>query len=334
MRRIPSLLAGAGLAAALSAGFGASSADALTPSQAGWWSAANPGSVMGSPTLSPPSDVPTKGLLIEGSPSSTAGAADSGPTAFGAVVYDIPFGATVGALTLSVAPNSATTPSATLEMCPLTNPFIQSEYGGPTSDAPAFDCAKYVTANPSSSGNSYTFNVANLVSDGNLALAILPTSVIDRVVLAAPSETSLPIKGQVVQTTPTTLAGGGFSGGTGGTTAVTLPPPAGAALTPATAGSNAAISAPPIAPGPTPAATGAVSPSFANQSTPLTTVTQQGSAPAQFAAITASPSKAKPLVVGVLIGAVVVGGGVWIAVGRAAARAAVEPTTDLTVGGV
>lgn len=123
---------------------------------------------------------------------SSSGDGDTGAAAFGALSYDVPEGATVGKLTLTVAPNSATTPSTTLELCPLTSQSFKPEEGGAMSDAPSYSCAHNVTAAPTSS--SYQFDVSSLVSSGSLAVAILPTSPSDRVVLSQPDTKSLDVQ--------------------------------------------------------------------------------------------------------------------------------------------
>jgi len=198
------------------------SARADIPSEQGWWTSASPGGVGGvaAPASPPaPPDVPQNGLLVQGGPTSTSGAADTGPFAYAALVYQLPGGATPGSLTLTVAPSSATTPSTTLELCALRTQQFQAEQGGPMSDAPAFDCTKNVTAAPSSS--SYQFNVASLISNDALAVAILPTSPADRVVLAQPGDQSL-----AVQQAPTTTI---FSSGSGDSSGISgsLATPAG-----------------------------------------------------------------------------------------------------------
>lgn len=183
-------------------GFGRT-ARADSPSSEGWWTSANPGSVGGVGAPAPPSDVPSNGLLIEGGPTTSSGAGDSGASAYAALSYDLPDGATVGKLTLTVAPNSATTPSATLELCPLTTQSFQAEDGGPMSDAPSYSCARNTTA-PQTSG-SYQFDVSTIVSSGGFAVAILPTSPSDRVVLSQPDSKSLEVR-PPVDTTASSLA--------------------------------------------------------------------------------------------------------------------------------
>ena len=169
--------------------------------QHGWWWQANPGSQQGLPTASPsPADVPAQGLLVEGGPGSGQGSADTcsplaaAPAtacdAYGGLVFAVPDGTTVTALTLTVYDPSGTgmapdtTPGSTLELCPLVSGALNSEQGGPMSDGPSFSCTSNVTAAPGADGHTYTFKVGALpLKDGVLAVAVLPTAATDRVVL-------------------------------------------------------------------------------------------------------------------------------------------------------
>ena len=211
------VLAASALVAAVSFGFG-STARADAPSSQGWWTSANPGSVggLGAPAVTPaPPDVPSNGLLVQGGATSAAGVGNAGAIAYAALTYDVPAGATAGKLTLTVAPNSVTTPSTTLELCPLTIQSFQSEAGGPMSDAPSYNCTNNVTAAQAS--NSYQFNVSSLVSSGVLSLAILPTSPTDRVVLSQPDAQSLAVQATSDTTVAFPTDTGGSSGGLGST---------------------------------------------------------------------------------------------------------------------
>jgi hypothetical protein len=109
------------------------------------------------------------------------------------VVYELPENATAGTLTFPIAPTTATTPAATLQLCPLAHPAIQLEQGGPMGDAPSFDCTTSVQTGPNAAATAYQFNAAGLVRDGNLAVAILPTTPTDRVVLSPPDSNSLEV---------------------------------------------------------------------------------------------------------------------------------------------
>jgi hypothetical protein len=296
------LLAAALLAAAASLSLAASAAHADGPAATGWWTATNPGSVLGSPAPPPPPDVPADGLLIEGG-------ADGTPTAFAAAVYELPDGSAPVTLTLAVAPSSATTPAATLELCPLTSAVIVREHGGPMADAPTYRCARKVTASPSPDGTQYAFNVASWGADGSVAVAVLPTAQTDRVVLKAPDTTSL-------RTAPASTSG---SVSPGSTDSVTGAGPAVEA--PESAPSGVAVDGPasaPMALGPatissSPAAQG---PSVAGPVAPVPPT--GGFTPSAFTP--AASSRSRPLAVALAIVLVLSGLGLWEAAGRAATR--------------
>ncbi|HEX4538753.1 MAG TPA: hypothetical protein VH112_00780 [Acidimicrobiales bacterium] len=185
------------------AGWGMHPAGAAAPDQQGWWTALNPGSLpqLGQSVPAPTQPgVPAKGLLIEGpggpaaggtASRAPAGGKSSAPLAYAGLVYDLPTGATATTLTLTVAANSASTPTAKLELCPLVKPDLNPEQGGPSADAPPYDCTHNVSAGPNSVGKTYQFQVSNLVTNGSLGVAILPSSPTDRVVLDQPDDQSL-----------------------------------------------------------------------------------------------------------------------------------------------
>jgi hypothetical protein len=204
----------------------AAPAHAEVPAQQGWWTQGNPGlaSQTGLPVpASPaPTDVPSNGLLIEG------GSSAASPIAYAALAYQLPATATVGVLTLTVAPQSATVPNSTLRICPLTNPAFNAERGGPMTDAPAYDCTHSSTAHASASGSSFQFNVSTLASNGILAVALLPTAPTDRVVFNQAGADSLTV---AEVTTATTT--GGF--GPGNAVATAPIPPSPPNLSPSTA---------------------------------------------------------------------------------------------------
>ena len=168
-------------------------ARAQAPAQVGWWSATNPGGVGGLPEPPPPPDVPTNGMLIEGGAGSAPGAADASPTAYGALVYQLPLGSAASTLTLQIAPDSGTTPASTLQVCRLLNPAFAPSHGGPVAEGPQFDCARSVKAAVSADGSAFTFKVAGLAEGDALGVAVLPTSPTDRVVLSAPNAASLAV---------------------------------------------------------------------------------------------------------------------------------------------
>jgi hypothetical protein len=157
------------------------------PRNQGWWTVTNP--------VPAPPDVPANGLLVQ------AGGGGA-PTAFAAVLYELGPDTTAATLTLTVAPNSVTTPSATLEVCPLLQPITHAEQGGPMSDAPPYNCGRQVTAAPTADGK-YQFDAARLVTDRVVAVAILPTGPVDRVVLSEPDANSLATRTSQVDADPT-----------------------------------------------------------------------------------------------------------------------------------
>lgn len=312
-------------------GFGGGAAWAEAPAQAGWWSQTNPGSVGGTSAAPAPPDVPAGGLLVEGGMSSAPGSADAGPTAFGAVVYRIPAGQSPGPLTLDVAPGSATTPSVTLELCPLSSAAINAEQGGSMADAPGFSCTADVTAQPSAAGDRYTFNVSKLVADDTLAVAVLPTGPTDRVVLASPGDPSLPLR-SVAGSTGAAAPAGSASGG-----AAAAGPAPGPADTSASGPGGGDLPADPTsassAPSAAPALAGSGSQAVAagpqtsaqtSQAAGSSSSAAGSSGPGAAFPVPASdsgPDNAKPLAVVLVLVGFLIGGGIWLAAGRAAARA-------------
>lgn len=296
------------------------------PTQQGWWWQGNPGAIpeAGVNPSRPPPDVPAKGLLIEGGTGSAIGAGDGGPTAFAALLYQLPQGDSASTLTLSVASGSATTPSVTLELCPLDNPGLNAEQGGPLADAPTYNCSTNVTAQASSSGSSFAFNLSRLPSTGDLAVAILPTSPTDRVVFAQPASTSLAVQ-----------PGGASSTGTAFQPSASSAPvassaPSGASSSGAQPSSSASQGGATALPGVS-AAPSSSSPAIAG--TPASgngAPANSSSAPSSSGAATSfvpassGSDNAKPLAVALIIVAFIVGATTWLAAGRAAARAALK----------
>jgi len=189
VRRPLLALASAWVVALVAVGVAAAPAGAAAPRDQGWWTSLAAPSAPGAPVALPAApvnpiapDVPARGLLVQ------AGGGGA-PTAFSALLYELDPGTTAGALTLAVTPQSVTTPTATLQVCRLLSPINHPEQGGPIGDAPPYDCSHKATATPTA--NTYKFDVAGLVTDGLVAVAILPTGPTDRVVLNAPDNSSL-----------------------------------------------------------------------------------------------------------------------------------------------
>ena len=269
-------------------------AGALAPTSQGWWTSLNLGN-----GLAPPSgDVPTNGLLVESE-------MNGQPTAFSALVYQLPDGAVPSTLTLAIAPSSATTPSAKLEICPLKSPVITTDAGGPMSDAPAYDCTHNVSTTPESDGSGYRFNVAGMESNGSLAIAILPTSQTDRVVFSQPQATSLSMM-QPGSSTPTS-------------TAPTLPGASTVTTFPDASSANAFGSLPDVSAGTIPGFTQTVP-----STTPTATPTPSGAAAAgprapsfhSFESLATVPDTASPWVVMLILTGLVGGASLWAYAGR------------------
>jgi len=144
---------------------------AATTVDAGWWTSA--------PVAVAP-DAPSGGLVVQG------GSRFDRPFSYAAVAYTLAEGEAPKSVTLTVAANSASVPSSSLTVCPLTKRYTPAQ-GGAMADAPSFACTTKATASPSADGKSYTFNVAGLARNGALALAILPSAAANRVVLNKPT---------------------------------------------------------------------------------------------------------------------------------------------------
>jgi hypothetical protein len=276
-------------------------AGAMAPDQQGWWTSLDAGSVpeVGSLPSPTPPDVPAQGLLVEG-PSSS-------PVAYAALVYYLPVGSTASTLTLTIAANSASTPGTTLELCPLVNPVLNPEQGGPTSDAPAYDCTKNLSAGPDSAGSGYQFQVSSFVSDGSLAVVILPTGLTDRVVFDQPDANSL-----AVQSPPAGAPSQTQSPSPG----VTPNPTSGTPIPEATAIPTLGISDFGATPNPAP---GAGAPASTGSAPPATAAPAQAS-PESYAAVpalrTLEGDNASPLMVALVVAGLSGGGALWLITGR------------------
>lgn len=164
---------------------GGAPAFADAPTAAGWWTVTGASTPVAVGAGGP--DVPTGGLVVE------SGGSAATPVAIAALSYQTaPAAGASATLTLAVAPNSATTPSSSLEVCPLTGPAtFKPADGGSMSDAPKYDCAHHVTAAVSSGGDSFSFDLSSLLDGSPVAVAVLPAADVERVVLAKPDQNSL-----------------------------------------------------------------------------------------------------------------------------------------------
>ena len=233
-------------------------AHAQAPDVAAWWNAANVGN--GAPPPPVPPDVAAGDLLVQGSngngsaPALPVSGAPATSQAVAGLSFDLPDGATVGALTLTID-GSAPPTAPTIVACKATQNFVAVENGAWT-DVPPSDCSQ--TSTPKLDGSKLVFDdISKLVANGRLSITILPGA-IDRVVLKKPDDTALqvmtagglgtsaPPLGTGTNAGPVTDAGGGAP----------APPVAavggGAVLPPAGTGSGS-VAPPVIAPSAAPA---------------------------------------------------------------------------------
>ena len=176
----------------------APAAGAAAPLRQGWWTVTNlsrvdtAGGPLPGAETPPPPDVPEDGLLVQGGPddSSELAGGIGGPSAFAALLYEVPLGEAADTLVLMLSEDATSTPLAPLRACPLTGTF-QPAQAGPMSDAPAFDCTAEIVAEPTADGTRYEWPVAALESNGVVAVAILAVGSDDRVVFSGPDDGSL-----------------------------------------------------------------------------------------------------------------------------------------------
>ena len=287
----------------------ANRAGADAPEEQGWWTLTNQSA--GLPVSAPvglpnPPDVPPDGLLVQSGPSGPL--APCACVAIAAVVYELPSGSIASELTLKVAPNSATTPVATLDLCALTTTTISSEQGGPMADAPDYDCSKKVTAALDTGGTTFKFSVAKLASNNSLAVAIVPGDSNTRVALSKPDASSL--------TTTAGLSSSSFNpapppttGGTGstdtGSAGGTQPAPPALPAQPVVGGADSSGQSPVVASAPsTPAASSL-------QTSPVAATTPAG-------------NSSTPVAVIVLIAGLALGAALWMSAGRAPTEAVTD----------
>lgn len=171
LRIRPLLLTSAAVGLLISAG-PAAAASSVT---SGWWTT--------SPLLVAP-DVADGQLLVQG------GSSAEEPAAYAGISFLLGEDEEPASLTLTVAPDAASTPGSTLSLCALDAPAADAA-GKPAEGAPAPDCSTAVEAEPSEDGTTYTFEVTAFAADGSLDVAVLPGQVSDRVVFEAPTVTSL-----------------------------------------------------------------------------------------------------------------------------------------------
>jgi hypothetical protein len=168
-------------------------ASAQAPDVAAWWSAANVGN--GAPPPPAPPDVPAGDLLVQGSngngaaPALPVSGAPATSQAVAGLSFDLPDGATVGALTLTIDGTAPPAPP-TIVACKATQSFVAVENGAWT-DVPPSDCSQ--TSTPKLDGSKLVFDdISKLVANGRLSVTILPGA-LDRVVLKKPDDSALTV---------------------------------------------------------------------------------------------------------------------------------------------
>lgn len=180
-RRTPEALAAS--ATVLWLALGATAIAAGAPPSTGWWTTANvPVRAAVAPMAT---DVPEGGLLLQAGP--------DGPSAYGAVEFELAGGEVPVLLRLRTADGSGTSPGSGVVACALTEPFEPAD-GGPMSDAPGYDCGSSVRARAIDDGVSFELDLASFAGGPVLALALLPEGRADRVVLAAPGDDVLEVR--------------------------------------------------------------------------------------------------------------------------------------------
>jgi hypothetical protein len=229
-------------------------ADAQAPDVAAWWSTTNVGN--GTPTPPAPPDVPAGDLLVQGSngngsaPALPVSGAPATSQAVAALSFELPDGATVGALTLTI--DGTAPPSApTIVACKATKKFF-AEDNGPWTDVPPSDCSQTSTPKLSSDGKNLVFDdISKLVGNGQLSIVLLPGAV-DRVVIKKPDDSALSVTTASGLGAAAAPFGTGTTGGPTGSGPVSQPQPqapvGGASVLPPSGGGTESIAPPVVAP--------------------------------------------------------------------------------------
>jgi hypothetical protein len=224
---ILALLGPAGFATANLGGNAQLTPQSVAPTKVAWYDATRPSSIA---PAAPMPGVAKTDLLVEGLTINTALLPISLPiptirevTAYTALQFHIPDGATPGSLTLhltgfTTASIDAKLPSGVTPIaCPVTSSF-KSGAQQATNAAPKYDCSKRSTVGQiGSGGKTVTFpGISRLLTGGNtLSVVILPGSLgLERLVFAAPGKDALslldftlPATTPTPATSPTCCAG-------------------------------------------------------------------------------------------------------------------------------
>lgn len=146
----------------------------------GWWTTANVAGAIPSSVSGP--DVPADGLLVQG------GASDDEPTAVAALAISVPAGADVRSLTVHADASAANVPGSVIMACPLQSADFVPAQGGPISQVPAYDCTNAAIAVAGADGITYSFPAAGLITNGVVAVALVPGNTETRVALSKPGD--------------------------------------------------------------------------------------------------------------------------------------------------
>jgi hypothetical protein len=163
-------------------------AHAQAPDATGWWSATHRA---GLPAAPAPPDVSAGDLLLQGGDvqrelPDTAPA----PSAFAALRYTVPEGATVTGLTLGLAGGA----QATDVRAYATTSAWRPVENGAIDDAPAPDLSRYAVATLSADGTTLAFaDIGKLTTDSGLLDVVLVPGVSDRLVVLHPTATALSV---------------------------------------------------------------------------------------------------------------------------------------------
>jgi hypothetical protein len=188
-------------------------------------------------------------------------------------------------------------------VCPLLQPIVHPDQGGPTSNAPPYDCSRKASAAPE--GNNYKFDAAGLANGQVVAVAILPTGPVDRVVLNAPDDASLATQQGSADASPAPVDD-----------SVAAPTDAGSAPTGDLSTSTAPIGGDSTAPFSLPGGTGDASSSVAPTPAAVPPATAGASSAGAFVpAVSTGPEKATPLLVILLIAGAVGAAALWLYAG-------------------
>ena len=163
-------------------------AHAQAPDATGWWSTTHRS---GLPAPPAPPDVSAGDLLLQGGDvQRELPDTPPAPTAFAALRYAVPEGASVTGLTLALAAGA----QATDVRAYATTSAWKAVENGAVDDAPAPDLSRYAVATLSADGTTLSFaDIGKLTTDSGLLDVVLVPGVSDRLVVLHPTATALAV---------------------------------------------------------------------------------------------------------------------------------------------